>query len=489
MHIRHIFLLSLLLLSFVGMGATAERVVVTSGLLSQAFVNRPVAGSSDNIEDLLYDDQCDMMALVMKSNYEYFDLPYNGQNRHDLNGAMVGTQPRGGSSGARYYWMLAGTEDTDSDGGDGGDGPSGAPRRGNKVDGEGNRYYYHSDHLGSSMLITDESGNVTQQLDYLPYGEVFLEKRKQDPDVDYFTPYKFNGKELDEETGLYYYGARYMNPRLSIWYATDPLQEKYPSISSYTYCAGNPVNMLDTDGQKILFVNGYWISGYLGKKIGSEAPKERYWGDGFAYEAQSFFKDYSQINHTNYIDGSSLWGGDMSGGDRYDAGYQFAKNHISELTLGLKEGECFNVVTHSEGSAYGAGIAQYLIDAGYKVDAILHLSADEGDEFTTPKSPYTLQLSYEGDWVTNNHIIRNVDKVGVVMKGDLGWDQVHGITKGKSVFKAASDLRKVQIQDNIGMLRGRSMSWKSQRKGTTSNGTNFYSINGYILMNENGTKK
>ena len=119
------------------------------------------------------------------------------------------------------------------------------------VDGEGNRYYYHSDHLGSSMLITDESGNVTQQLDYLPYGEVFLEKRKQDPDVDYFTPYKFNGKELDEETGLYYYGARYMNPRLSIWYGTDPLQEKYPNISSYAYCADNPIYYLDPNGDSI----------------------------------------------------------------------------------------------------------------------------------------------------------------------------------------------------------------------------------------------
>ena len=235
---------------YIGSERIASRMGSMRGLLSQAFVNRPVAGSSDNIEDLLYDDQCDMMALVMKSNYEYFDLPYNGQNRHDLNGAMVGTQPRGGSSGARYYWMLAGTEDAESDGGDGGDGdgPSGAPRRGNKVDGEGNRYYYHSDHLGSSMLITDETGDVTQQLDYLPYGEVFLERRKQDPDVDYFTPYKFNGKELDEETGLYYYGARYMNPRLSIWYGTDPMQEKSSNSSSYAYCKNNPVRFIDPTG-------------------------------------------------------------------------------------------------------------------------------------------------------------------------------------------------------------------------------------------------
>ncbi len=126
--------------------------------------------------------------------------------------------------------------------------------------------YYHSDHLGSSSLITDSVGNITQQLEYLPYGEVFLEKRNEDVGADYFTPYKFNGKELDEETGLYYYGARYMNPRLSIWYATDPMQEKFPDISSYGYCKNNPVikvdplgkecvNSIDENGNKILESN------------------------------------------------------------------------------------------------------------------------------------------------------------------------------------------------------------------------------------------
>nr|WP_293531213.1 RHS repeat-associated core domain-containing protein [Prevotella sp.] len=41
------------------------------------------------------------------------------------------------------------------------------------------------------------------------------------------TPYLFNAKEFDEETGLYYYGARYYDPRLSLWMSTDPMQEKY----------------------------------------------------------------------------------------------------------------------------------------------------------------------------------------------------------------------------------------------------------------------
>lgn len=52
-------------------------------------------------------------------------------------------------------------------------------------------------------------------------------------------PYKFNGKQFDDETGLYYYGARYMNPMASIWYGVDPLSEKYPYIGGVVYCEGS----------------------------------------------------------------------------------------------------------------------------------------------------------------------------------------------------------------------------------------------------------
>ena len=64
-------------------------------------------------------------------------------------------------------------------------------------------------------------------------------------------PYKFNGKELDEETGLYYYGARYLNPVTSLWYGIDPLTEKYASVSGYVYCIGNPIKFIDPDGKKV----------------------------------------------------------------------------------------------------------------------------------------------------------------------------------------------------------------------------------------------
>ena len=55
-------------------------------------------------------------------------------------------------------------------------------------------------------------------------------------------------KQFDEETGLYYYGARYLNPVASIWYGVDPLAEKYVSISPYSYCKSSPMNYIDEKG-------------------------------------------------------------------------------------------------------------------------------------------------------------------------------------------------------------------------------------------------
>ena len=62
-------------------------------------------------------------------------------------------------------------------------------------------------------------------------------------------PYKFNGKQFDEETGLYYYGARYLNPMTSLWYGVDPLAEKYVTTSGYIHTLDNPIKLVDTDGQ------------------------------------------------------------------------------------------------------------------------------------------------------------------------------------------------------------------------------------------------
>ncbi|MCE4065085.1 hypothetical protein LXM63_08255 [Chryseobacterium gleum] len=107
-------------------------------------------------------------------------------------------------------------------------------------------YWFHPDHLGSSSYITGIDGEVTQNIEYFPSGEVFVENHNK---ASNNSPYKFNAKELDGETGYYYYGARYYNPRVSLWLNVDPLAEKFPSWSPYAYAFNNPVRFIDPDGK------------------------------------------------------------------------------------------------------------------------------------------------------------------------------------------------------------------------------------------------
>lgn len=277
--------------------------------------------------------------------------------------------------------------------------------------------------------------------------------------------------------------------RLLRFMRIDPLSKDYPGISPYAFVANNPVNAIDPDGRKILFVNGYYQDNWLGRNIiGASKGGKEYWGDRFSSAAQVFFNDFSKIRNSNFIDGSSSWGGDMSGQDRYEAGMAYAKANLKVLTEGMVQEETFKMVTHSEGSAYGAGVTQYLLDQGYKVETVIHLSADEGDEFSTPASPSTFQLGYDGDWVTGNKMIKDVDIFGLVNSG-FGWQYVHGSTLNTTVFNQVKDLTTVQTQDNIGMVNGKASAWKTQIPGTATYGTDFTIINGVGIMNQEGKPK
>ena len=112
-------------------------------------------------------------------------------------------------------------------------------------------YWYHPDHLGSSSWITYSDGSAVQHLHYLPWGEDFVDQRS----TSWNAIYTFSAKEKDVETGLSYFGSRYYSSDLSIWLSVDPMSDKYPSLSSYTYCADNPVKLVDPNGEDV------WIPG------------------------------------------------------------------------------------------------------------------------------------------------------------------------------------------------------------------------------------
>ena len=130
-------------------------------------------------------------------------------------------------------------------------------------------YFYHSDHLGSASWITDKDGIPVQHLQYLPFGEPYINQRT----TGYSERFTFTGKERDKETGYGYFGARYMDHELmTMWLSVDPMSDKYPSISPYAYCAWNPLKLVDPDGRDVWELNK---SGELIWKSSSEQDEIR----------------------------------------------------------------------------------------------------------------------------------------------------------------------------------------------------------------------
>ena len=109
--------------------------------------------------------------------------------------------------------------------------------------------YYHTDGLGSVVAASDESGNLLWRKSYAPYGEQI------DGNTDN-EPVSYTGKKHDDATGLTYFGARYYDPRIGRFMATDPVHfmESNPvSFNRYAYVNNNPYKYVDPDG-KILFL-------------------------------------------------------------------------------------------------------------------------------------------------------------------------------------------------------------------------------------------
>ncbi|QTY27566.1 RHS repeat domain-containing protein [Flavobacterium sp. CS20] len=106
-------------------------------------------------------------------------------------------------------------------------------------------FYFHSDHLGSSNYVSNYDGDISQHAEYLPFGELLTDEHLN----SHNTRYKYNGKEFDQETGNYYYGARYYKPKTSLWLSVDPLAEQMPSWSPHNYTFNNPIRYIDPDGR------------------------------------------------------------------------------------------------------------------------------------------------------------------------------------------------------------------------------------------------
>ena len=107
--------------------------------------------------------------------------------------------------------------------------------------------YFVKDHWGSVRVIVDQAGTVREQNYYYPYGERCPESTYA---VSSVNRYKFNGKEEQTvgDLGMLDYGARMYQAGIGRWFVSDPLAEKYYSVSPYAYCGNDPINRVDPTG-------------------------------------------------------------------------------------------------------------------------------------------------------------------------------------------------------------------------------------------------
>jgi RHS repeat-associated protein len=110
-------------------------------------------------------------------------------------------------------------------------------------------YYYHPDHLGSAQLMTDRNGELVQHYGYQPFGE----ERYRNNTSAFSVSNRYTGQTLDEETGLYYYGARYYDPELARFIQADstvPDPGFSQAFNRYAYVYNNPLRFTDPTGQE-----------------------------------------------------------------------------------------------------------------------------------------------------------------------------------------------------------------------------------------------
>ncbi|MCF2446941.1 RHS repeat-associated core domain-containing protein [Dyadobacter sp. CY345] len=126
--------------------------------------------------------------------------------------------------------------------------------------------YVLRDHLGNSRVVFSDKNNsesidnteILSENHYYPFGKSFDGAWYNDATAGKYR-YLYNGKELNEEfsLNLYDYGARWLDPGVGSWWEVDPMSEKYPSMTPYSYVFNNPLKYIDPDGRDgVLAIKG-----------------------------------------------------------------------------------------------------------------------------------------------------------------------------------------------------------------------------------------
>jgi RHS repeat-associated protein len=244
--------------------------------------------------------------------------------------------------------------------------------------------FYHTDHLGSSSVITKEDGSSVQALYYYPYGEIH-----SNIGID-VTRYKFTGQEWDAETDLYYYGARYYDPKLARFISADTIVPMpfYPiSLNRYAYCYNNPVILRDLDGHEGEWYDDGYLDFLFNSDSGSNNSSDNFWNWGSGGGSSSGGSGYSGSNNTPYY----IFRNSPSVISTSSNSYR--SNSTSSVSIGSS-----NVASPTSvigGGGGGSGSAGYDMYAAY--DNGTAKATDAGQPLTAGEKALNEAFRYAGD--------------------------------------------------------------------------------------------
>lgn len=154
--------------------------------------------------------------------------------------------------------------------------------------------YFHQDNLGSTVAKTDSDGAVVWSADYAPFGQPFNEVSE-----DGQNKYKYNAKELDANTGLYYYGARYYDPDTGRFTNADTVKGSITdpqSLNRYTYVKNNPMKYIDPSGNEFK------------STVSLEEDKTKYYAEQRQYFESNVAPLLRNVLNSGDIDFAEGWG-------------------------------------------------------------------------------------------------------------------------------------------------------------------------------------
>ena len=183
------------------------------------------------------------------------------------------------------------------------------------------KWRYQCDNpLQSICLELDKSASIISYEEYYPFGTTSYRSGKNQAEVK-LKQYRYNGKERDEETGLYYYGARYLAAWIGRFISSDPIGDDFPGLSNYQYASNNPILNIDLDG----------LEGMTGFFFGNQATAQQQ-----AYEAQQKWGNKPLSNEVKswpWDGGVSSWYFDLDVG----AGIGYGLNYVEQSGIAYDE--------------------------------------------------------------------------------------------------------------------------------------------------------